>query len=46
VQVCDVVKSYPVGAGEITVLKGISFSVKQGEFVSIVGRRAAANRPC
>jgi putative ABC transport system ATP-binding protein len=37
VQVCDVVKSYPVGDGEITVLKGISFSVQQGEFVSIVG---------
>jgi putative ABC transport system ATP-binding protein len=37
VQVCDVVKSYPVGGGEITVLKGISFSVEQGEFVSIVG---------
>jgi putative ABC transport system ATP-binding protein len=37
VQVCDVVKSYPVGDGEITVLKGISFSVEQGEFVSIVG---------
>jgi len=37
VQVCDVVKSYPVGEDEITVLKGISFSVEQGEFVSIVG---------
>ncbi len=37
VQVIDVVKSFPVGGGEITVLKGISFNVKQGEFVSIVG---------
>ncbi len=37
VQVKDVVKSFPVGDGEITVLKGISFQVKGGEFVSIVG---------
>jgi putative ABC transport system ATP-binding protein len=37
VQVKEVVKSFPVGDGEITVLKGISFEVKNGEFVSIVG---------
>jgi putative ABC transport system ATP-binding protein len=37
VQVIDVVKSFPVGGGEITVLRGISFDVKSGEFVSIVG---------
>jgi putative ABC transport system ATP-binding protein len=37
VEVKDVVKSFPVGGGEITVLKGISFEVKAGEFVSIVG---------
>jgi putative ABC transport system ATP-binding protein len=37
VEVIDVVKSFPVGDGEITVLKGISFEVKGGEFVSIVG---------
>jgi putative ABC transport system ATP-binding protein len=37
VQVKEVVKSFPVGGGEVTVLKGISFDVKNGEFVSIVG---------
>jgi putative ABC transport system ATP-binding protein len=37
VQVVDVVKSFPVGDGEVTVLKGISFDVDTGEFVSIVG---------
>ena len=37
VQVKDVVKSFPVGKGEITILKGISFAVTGGEFVSIVG---------
>jgi putative ABC transport system ATP-binding protein len=37
VQVKDVTKSFPVGDGEITILKGISFEVRTGEFVSIVG---------
>lgn len=37
VEVKDVVKSFPVGDGEITILKGISFDVQKGEFLSIVG---------
>jgi putative ABC transport system ATP-binding protein len=37
VKLVDVVKSFPVGGGEITVLKGLSLDVRQGEFVSIVG---------
>ncbi len=37
VQVKDVVKRFPLGRGEITILKGISFDVAGGEFVSIVG---------
>jgi putative ABC transport system ATP-binding protein len=37
VQIKDVVKSFPVGDGEVTILKGISFEVNNGEFVSIVG---------
>jgi putative ABC transport system ATP-binding protein len=37
VKVIEVVKSFPVGDGEVTVLKGISFNVAPGEFVSIVG---------
>ncbi|MCG3208279.1 MAG: Lipoprotein-releasing system ATP-binding protein LolD [Anaerolineae bacterium] len=37
VQIKDVVKSFKVGDGEVTILKGISFDVKKGEFVSIVG---------
>jgi putative ABC transport system ATP-binding protein len=37
IEVKDVVKSFPVGDREVTILKGISFEVKQGEFVSIVG---------
>ncbi|MFN2138307.1 MAG: ABC transporter ATP-binding protein [Candidatus Promineifilaceae bacterium] len=37
VQVKDVVKRFPMGNDEITILKGISFDVASGEFVTIVG---------
>jgi len=37
VQVVDVHKNFPVGSGVVTVLKGISIDVGQGEFISIVG---------
>ncbi len=37
VQVKDVYKQFPVGDSHVTVLKGISFTVQSGEFVSIVG---------
>jgi putative ABC transport system ATP-binding protein len=33
----DVVKTYQVGAGKVTVLKQVSLQVQEGEFVSIVG---------
>ncbi len=37
VQIKEVIKSFKVGDGEVTILKGLSFDVKDGEFVSIVG---------
>jgi len=37
VEIKDVVKSFPIGDTEITILKGVSFQVHEGEFVSIVG---------
>jgi putative ABC transport system ATP-binding protein len=37
VDVNNVMKSFPVGDTEITILKGISFDVREGEFLSIVG---------
>ena len=37
IDVQQVVKSFPVGDGVITILKGISFQVQAGEFLSIVG---------
>jgi len=46
VEIKDVVKRFPVGDAEITILKGISFEVKTGEFVSIVGPSAMASLRC
>ncbi len=37
VQVNDVVKSFPVGNSQVTILRGISLDIDNGEFVSIVG---------
>lgn len=37
IEIRNVVKSFAVGNSTITILKGISFHVKAGEFVSIVG---------
>jgi len=37
IQIKDVVKNFQVGDAEVNILKGISFDVNQGEFVSIVG---------
>jgi putative ABC transport system ATP-binding protein len=37
IEIKDVVKRFPVGDTEIAILKGISFHVQRGEFVSIVG---------
>lgn len=35
--VCNITKSLPLGRERIEILKGISFSILSGEFVSIVG---------
>lgn len=37
IQVNNVVKNFKVGDSNVTILKGISFEVNRGEFVSIVG---------
>jgi ABC-type glutathione transport system ATPase component len=33
----NVIKRFPVGERELTILKGIDFTVQSGEFVAIVG---------
>ena len=37
IQLRDIVKSFPVGNDEVTILHGISADIHEGEFVSIVG---------
>jgi putative ABC transport system ATP-binding protein len=37
IQVENVIKRFPVGDDEITVLKGLTFDVMPGEFVTVVG---------
>ena len=37
IELKDIVKTFPVGDDEITILHGISLNIQQGEFVSIVG---------
>jgi putative ABC transport system ATP-binding protein len=38
IQVSDVVKTYPLGAGEVVAVDHLSLDVAQGEFVAVVGR--------
>ncbi len=37
IEIKNVVKNFSLGNSQVTILKGISFAVKPGEFVSIVG---------
>ena len=37
VAINDVVKSFPVGGQDVTILKGVSLDIHNGEFVAIVG---------
>ncbi|MDD5312093.1 MAG: ATP-binding cassette domain-containing protein, partial [Dehalococcoidia bacterium] len=33
----DIVKTYPMGNRELQVLRGVSFTIEQGELVAIMG---------
>ena len=37
IELKDIVKTFPVGDDDLTILHGISLNIQQGEFVSIVG---------
>ncbi len=38
IQVSDVVKTYPLAAGEFIAIDHLSLDIAQGEFVAVVGR--------
>jgi putative ABC transport system ATP-binding protein len=38
IQVSDVVKAYPLGAGEVVAVDHLSLDIAHGEFVAVVGR--------
>jgi putative ABC transport system ATP-binding protein len=38
IQVTDVIKAYPVSAGEVIAVDHLSLDIAQGEFVAVVGR--------
>src|SRR5215218_9528809 len=38
IQVSDVAKTYPLGAGEVVAVDHLSLDIAQGEFVAVVGR--------
>jgi hypothetical protein len=45
-ELVDVTKSYFTSEVETLALSHISISIKQGEFLAIMGPRVAASRPC
>lgn len=45
-KVDKIVGKYQAANGEITAIDDLSFTVQQGEFISVVALAAAANPPC
>jgi len=43
IEVENVTKTYGTGENMVRALDGVSFSVKKGEFIAIVGHRVRAN---
>ena len=37
IQLQNIVKSYPMGKGELTVLHGVNLNIEKGEMVAIMG---------
>ena len=46
IQVSDVVKTYPLGAGEFVAVDHLSLDIVDGEFVAVVGRSGSGKTAC
>jgi ABC-type nitrate/sulfonate/bicarbonate transport system ATPase subunit len=45
-EIWKLTKTFPSKAGPVTVVEDFDLSMRQGEFVAVIGHSGAASRPC